>query len=108
MEELTVSERLQAYFAGRSLSMAQVSRETGIQYDTLQQILYGRVKSMGIDKFTAIWQTYPDIDGWYVLTGLPSLRDRQQVAALTTVEQLIALKTEIIQSIDSRIQQLGR
>ena len=106
MSGITVAKRLQMYFETKRLSMAQVSRDTGIQYDTLQQILYGRVKAMGVDKFAAIWQAYPDLDAWHILTG-ESINNSQRLTALTTVEELISFKHEVVQSLDRRIQELG-
>lgn len=69
MAESTMSTRLRDYFSQKRLTMQQVSYASGIQYDTLQQILSGKVKAMGVDKFAAIWQAYPDLDAWHILTG---------------------------------------
>ncbi|GAB3949520.1 hypothetical protein GCM10028805_25890 [Spirosoma harenae] len=101
----TISERLQEYFASKRLSNAQVSRDAGIQYDTLQQILSGKVKAMGVDKFAAIWKVYPDIDAWHILTG-EQKSSAPLSSNLTTVEQLLAFKAEMNESLDRRIQEL--
>jgi hypothetical protein len=72
MTEQTISGRLVIELGLKGISVAQVSRDTGIQYDTLHQILSGKVKAMGVDKFAAIWQAYPSLDAWHILTGQPS------------------------------------
>lgn len=72
MAESTISARLRDHFASKRVTMQQVSDASGIHYDTLQQILSGKVKAMGVDKFAAIWRAYPDLDGWHILTGQPA------------------------------------
>lgn len=100
----TIAERLGYYFSSSRITVAQVSRDTGIQYDTLQQILQGRVKAMGVDKFAAIWKAYPDLDAWYIITGEQGGGDAQRAAALTTVEELRHFRD----SLDRRIKELSQ
>jgi DNA-binding Xre family transcriptional regulator len=106
MAQETIAERLQTYFINKHIKVAQVSRETGIQYDSLQQILSGKVKAMGVDKFAAIWKVFPDLDAWYILTG-EATEHQRQVTTMTTVEQLKQFKADIDQALDKRIQELG-
>lgn len=68
----TINGRLAAALDNQRLTIRQVHAATGIPYDTLQQALSNKIKAMGIDKFALIWQTYPQLDGWHILTGLPS------------------------------------
>lgn len=105
MARETIADRIQSYFISKHIKIAQVSRETGIQYDSLQQILSGKVKAMGVDKFAAIWKTYPDLDAWFILTG-ERTHDKQRAVELSTVEELRAFKTEIDETIDRRIEKL--
>lgn len=71
MTEQTIPFRLREAFTQRRLTLKQVSTDTGIGYDTLQQIMSGKVRAMGVDKFASIWLAYPDLDGWHILTGEP-------------------------------------
>lgn len=52
-----------------SVSLGDVARESGVNYDTLNQIRFGRVKSMRCDTLAAIIKAYPSINANYVLTG---------------------------------------
>ncbi|OIN56318.1 hypothetical protein [Arsenicibacter rosenii] len=104
MAASTIAERLYAYMLKNRITIAQASRDTGIQYDTLQQILYGRVKAMGVDKFAAIWQAYPDLDAWHVLTGTGT---GEKIDSVVTIERLKELRDEVIRSFDKRIEELG-
>ena len=69
----TINGRLAAALEAQRLTIRQVQKDTGISYDTLQQTLSGKIKAMGVDKFAAIWQAYPLLDAWYILTGQPSI-----------------------------------
>jgi hypothetical protein len=103
MEVDTVGERLMDFFRDNNTPISQVATQTGIRYDTLQQMLHGRVKSMGVDNFAIIWKAYPDIDGWYMLTGL----HRQQYShesARALVEELQYFQTFIDSAINKRVQ----
>ena len=61
MAEQIISTRLREAFDQKRLTFRQVSTDTGIGYNTLQQIMSGKVKAMGVDKFAAIWLAYPDL-----------------------------------------------
>lgn len=71
MATQTITTRLREAFDQKRLTLRQVSTDTGIGYNTLQQIMSGKVKAMGVDKFAAIWLAYPGLDGWHILTGEP-------------------------------------
>jgi hypothetical protein len=72
MSLTTINERLATSLDEKRITIAQVHTDTGIPYNTLQQTLAGKIKAMGVDKFAAIWQAYPSLDGWHILTGQPS------------------------------------
>ena len=52
-----------------NVSLGDVARESGVLYDTLNQIRAGRVKSMRCDTLAAIIKAYPSINANYILTG---------------------------------------
>lgn len=108
MEIDTVGERLLDYFRDNNIPISEVATKTGIRYDTLQQILHGRVKSMGVDNFAIIWKAYPDINGWYMLTG--QNREHSSETSLALVDELQYLQSFINTAVNKRvnaIQQAG-
>ena len=79
MADQTISIRLREAFDQKRLTLRQVSTDTGIGYNTLQQIMSGKVNAMGVDKFASIWLAYPDLDGWHILTGQPAVNPCAEV-----------------------------
>ena len=69
MSSDTINGRLATALNEQRLTIKQVQKDTGINYDTLQKALSGKIKAMGVDNFAAIWQAYPSLDGWHILTG---------------------------------------
>jgi hypothetical protein len=76
----TINERLATSLDQKGITITQLHATTGIPYNTLQQTLAGKIKAMGIDKFAAIWQAYPSLDAWHILTGTPSVDPCAEVA----------------------------
>lgn len=107
MEVDTVGERLMEYFRDNNIPISQVATETGIRYDTLQQILHGRVKSMGVDNFAIIWQAYPDIDGWYMLTGQHRGYHSHETS-LALVEELQYFQSFMNTAVDKRVNAIQK
>lgn len=107
MEIDTVGERLLDYFRDNNIPISEVATKTGIRYDTLQQILHGRVKSMGVDNFAIIWKAYTDIDGWYMLTG----QHREQYSHETSralVEELQYFQSFLNTAVDKRVSAIQK
>ena len=62
----------------------------------------------GVDMLERVCVAEPRISAEYLLRGEGEpLRDQRLATNLTTVEQLLEFKTEINQSLDKRIQELG-
>lgn len=91
MAEQSINTRLRDAFTKRRLTLKRVSLDTGIGYNTLQQIMSGKVQAMGVDKFAAIWRAYPDLDGKFILTGVVAVNPCAEVERmLNQVRAIVA------------------
>lgn len=100
--------RIKAVFEALGTTANAFARTHGLNVPTIYGFVNG-TRSPGFETLVTICYAEPKISAEFLLRGIGNpLRNEELATASTTVEHLKRLKTELIQTLDKRIEELER